>query len=58
MSDVAFAGIARLTDMVRAGDIAPTDLVELFLDQIDRLDSELNAYATKDNALEAAGFSE
>jgi len=43
MSDVAFAGIARLADIVRAGDITPTDLVELSLDRIDRLDSELNA---------------
>jgi amidase len=44
MSDVAFAGIARLAEMVRAGDVTPTELVELYLDRIDRLDPELNAY--------------
>jgi amidase len=44
MSDVAFEGIARQAEMVRAGDVTPTDLVELYLDRIDRLDPELNAY--------------
>ena len=44
MSDVAFAGIARQAEMVRAGDVTPTELVELYLDRIDRLDPELNAY--------------
>ena len=44
MSDVVFAGIARQAEMVRAGDVTPTELVEVFLDRIDRLDPELNAY--------------
>ncbi|MDQ3759511.1 MAG: amidase family protein, partial [Actinomycetota bacterium] len=44
MSDVAFAGVARQAEMVRAGDVTPSDLVELYLDRIDRLDPELNAY--------------
>jgi amidase len=44
MTDVAFAGIARLSEMVRAGDVTPTDLVELYLDRISRLEPELNAY--------------
>ncbi|MDQ2675570.1 MAG: amidase family protein, partial [Actinomycetota bacterium] len=44
MSDVAFAGITRLGEMVRAGDVTPTELVELYLDRIERLDPELNAY--------------
>ncbi len=35
MSDVAFAGIARQAEMVRAGDVTPTDLVELYLDRIE-----------------------
>ena len=44
MTDVAFAGIARQAEMIRTGDVTPTDLVELYLDRIDRLDPELNAY--------------
>ena len=44
MTDVAFAGIARQAEMVRAGDVTPTELVELYLDRIDRIDPELNAY--------------
>src|SRR5688572_20158878 len=44
MSDVAFAGITRLGEMVRAGDVTPTELVELYLDRIEQLDPELNAY--------------
>ncbi len=44
MSDVAFAGIWRQAEMVRAGDVTPTELVELYLDRIGRLDPELNAY--------------
>ena len=44
MTDVAFAGIAHQAELVRAGDVSPTDLVELYLDRIDRLDPELNAY--------------
>jgi amidase len=44
MTDVAFAGIARQAEMVRAGDVTPTELVELYLDRIDRLDPELNSY--------------
>ena len=44
MSEVAFAGIARQAEMVRAGDVTPTELVELYLDRIDQLDPELNAY--------------
>jgi amidase len=42
--DVAFAGAARLADMVRAKEVSPTELVELYLERIDRLDPKLNAY--------------
>ena len=44
MSDVAFAGVVRQAEMVRRGDITPTELVELYLDRIERLDPELNSY--------------
>src|SRR3954453_14359910 len=42
--DVAFAGAARIAEMVRAGKASPTELAELFLERIERLDPNLNAY--------------
>jgi amidase len=42
--DVAFAGAARQAEMVRAGEASPTELVQLCLDRIARLDPELNAF--------------
>ena len=44
MSDLAFAGMVRQAEMVRAGDVTPTELVELYLERIARFDPELNAY--------------
>lgn len=44
MSDVAFAGIVRQAEMVRRGDVTPTELVELYLERIERLDPQLNSY--------------
>ena len=44
MTDVAFAGIARQAEMVLAGDVTPTELVDLYLERIERFDPELNAY--------------
>lgn len=42
--EVAFAGAARLAEMVRAGDVSPGELVELYLGRIERIDPKLNAY--------------
>ncbi len=42
--EIAFAGAARQTEMVRAGEISPTELVRLHLDRIERLDPQLNAF--------------
>ena len=42
--DVAFAGAARQAEMVRAGEVSPTELVRLSLGRIERLDTELNAF--------------
>ena len=42
--DIAFAGAARQAEMVRAGEVSPTELVELSLDRIQRLDSQLNSF--------------
>jgi amidase len=43
-SDLAFAGIARQADMVRSREVSPRELVELYLERIERLDPQLNAF--------------
>ena len=42
--DIAFAGPGELAARVRAGEISPRELVELFLGRIARLDPRLNAF--------------
>ena len=42
--DLAFAGAARLAEMVRAGEVTPTELVRLCLERIERLDPQLNSF--------------
>jgi amidase len=42
--DVAFAGAARQAEMVRAGEVSPSELVRLSLSRIERLDHDLNAF--------------
>jgi len=42
--ELAFAGIARQAEMVRAGEVSSRELVELYLERIERLDPPLNAY--------------
>jgi amidase len=45
MSDnLAFAGAAKQAEMVRAGEVSPSELVRLCLDRIERLDPQLNAF--------------
>jgi amidase len=43
---LAFAGVARLAGMVRRGEVSSTELVELYLDRIGRLEPELNSFRT------------
>jgi amidase len=43
-NDLAFAGAAKQAEMVRAGEVSPTELVQLCLDRIARLDPQLNAF--------------
>lgn len=45
-AELAFAGVARQADLVRAGDVSPRELVELSLARIDRIDPQLNAFRT------------
>src|SRR4051794_24774957 len=42
--DLAFAGLARQADLVRAGEVSPVELVELHLRRIERLEPRLNAF--------------
>jgi amidase len=42
--EIAFAGAARQAEMVRDGEISPTELVRLHLDRIERLDPQLNSF--------------
>ncbi|MGN6254661.1 MAG: amidase [Solirubrobacterales bacterium] len=42
--DLAFAGAARLAEMVRAKEVSAAELVGFFLDRIRRLDPQLNAF--------------
>src|ERR1700744_1879651 len=42
--DIAFVGVARQAEMVRPGGISPTELVGSWLERMDRLDPELNAF--------------
>lgn len=42
--EIAFAGAARLAEMVRAKEVSATELVGLYLDRIQRLDPQLNSF--------------
>jgi amidase len=42
--ELAFAGVARQAELVRAGEVSPRELVETALERIHRLDRELNAF--------------
>jgi amidase len=41
---LAFSGIARQAELIRAGSLSPPDLLKLYLDRIARLDPGLNAF--------------
>ena len=42
--DLAYAGAAQLAGMVRAKEVSPEELTDLFLERIERLDPALNAF--------------
>ncbi len=44
VDEIAFAGAARQAEMVRAGEVSPTELVQLHLERIERLDPQLNSF--------------
>ncbi len=55
-SELAFAGIASLASLLRAGAVSPREVVEVYLRRIARLDPALNAFRVvfADRALEEA----
>lgn len=44
--ELAFAGIARQAELVRAGEVSSRELVELYLERIERIDPQLNSFRT------------
>jgi len=44
--ELAFAGVARPGDLLRAGEVTPRELVELYLARIERLNPRLNAFVS------------
>ena len=42
--EVAFAGAAKQAEMVRGGEVSPSELVQLCLGRIERLDPQLNSF--------------
>src|SRR6201986_374749 len=42
--EIAFAGMARQAELVRTGEVTPTERVGQSLERIDRIDPELNAF--------------
>jgi Asp-tRNA(Asn)/Glu-tRNA(Gln) amidotransferase A subunit family amidase len=58
--ELAFASALDLAARVRARDVSPVELTQLYLDRIERLDGQLNAFVTvdADGALAAARAAE
>ena len=56
-ADLAFAGIARQAQAIRAGEVSATELTQLMLDRIERIDPRLNSYRVvmAERALAEAG---
>ncbi|HEY7151589.1 MAG TPA: amidase [Solirubrobacterales bacterium] len=43
-TEVAFAGVARQAELVRAKELSPPELVDLYLERIERLEPQLNSF--------------
>jgi amidase len=56
-ADLAYAGLARQSELVASGEVSARELVDVVLERIERLDPVLNAYRVVfgERALEAAG---
>lgn len=56
-ADLAFAGLARQAELIRAGEVSSRELTELYLERIERLDPLIRSYriVLAEEALAAAG---
>lgn len=43
-AELAFAGVARQAELIRAGEVSPTELLDVCLERIDRIDGDLNSF--------------
>ena len=43
-AELAYAGIARQADLIRAGEVSSRELVDLYLERIERIDPRLNSF--------------
>ncbi|HEV3230119.1 MAG TPA: amidase [Solirubrobacteraceae bacterium] len=43
-ADLAFSGITRQAELIAQGEVSPRELVQTYLDRIERLDPQLNAF--------------
>ena len=44
--ELAYAGIHRQAELLRAGEASPRELVDACLERIDRIDGRLNSFRT------------
>jgi amidase len=58
--DLAFAGLARQAELIHSGEVSSRELVELYLERIERVDPQLNAYRVvmAERALAEAGHAD
>ena len=56
--ELAFAPALHLAELVRKGEVSPLELAQLYLARIERLNPELNAYVTVDDAAVLASASQ
>jgi aspartyl-tRNA(Asn)/glutamyl-tRNA(Gln) amidotransferase subunit A len=58
--DLAWLGVAEAAALIRSRELSPVELVQAYLERIDRLDGELRAYITvcREEALAAASAAE
>jgi amidase len=45
-TDLAYAGIARQAELIREGEVSPAELVDVYLERIERIDPKLNSFRT------------
>jgi len=56
-AELAFAGIFRQAELIRAGEVSSSELADLYIERIERLDPDLNAFRSvwAERALAEAG---